>query len=213
MKTDALISLLATSAHETRDKTSPWLQLTLLLAASAVTLTITLVLYKLNPNLLEIAGSAWFWLRFVFLASLGFVAWICVKQLGNPARAFKTKLWLLALPSALMALVAASLVWAAEPGARVDMLLGTTWRVCSLAIAFLAIPLFASSVLIVRRLAPTRLKVTGGALGLFSGALAALIYTLHCPELHPAFLVVWYGIGILIPAVLGWLLGERLLRW
>jgi hypothetical protein len=73
--------------------------------------------------------------------------------------------------------------------------------------------LFVSSVYIVRGFAPTRLRATGAVLGLLSGAVAALIYTLHCPELHPAFLVFWYGLGMLIPAGLGWLLGERLLRW
>ena len=51
--------------------------------------------------------------------------------------------------------------------------------------------------------APTRLRFTGAVLGLFAGAMAALVYTLHCPELSPAFLVVWYSLGMLIPAAVG----------
>ena len=59
----------------------------------------------------------------------------------------------------------------------------------------------------------TDLRFTGAVLGLFAGAMAALVYTLHCPELSPAFLVVWYSLGMLIPAAVGAALGERLLRW
>jgi hypothetical protein len=212
MKTESLIDMLSRSAHESKPQRSPWLPLGLLLAGAGGTLLLTLVLYKLNPDLLAIAASGWFWLRFGFLLSLGLLAWVCLSQLGNPGRAQSTRLWWLALPSVVMGLIALVMLFNAPPNERVTMLLGTTWKVCSMSIAFLAVPLFAAAVAIVRGFAPTRLKATGAVLGLFSGALAALIYTLHCPELHPAFLV-WYGIGMLIPAALGWLLGEKLLRW
>jgi len=45
------------------------------------------------------------------------------------------------------------------------------------------------------------------------GALGALVYTLHCPELEAPFLGVWYVLGMLIPAVLGAIVGPRVLRW
>ena len=80
-------------------------------------------------------------------------------------------------------------------------------------IALVSLPLLVAAVLIVRHFAPTRLRFTGAVLGLFAGAMAALVYTLHCPELSPAFLVVWYSLGMLIPAAVGAALGERLLRW
>jgi hypothetical protein len=213
MKTDNLINMLAQSAQEADVPPSKTSQMWVWLGACAVTLFLTVALYKLNPDLLQTATSGWFWLRFAFLASIGGLAWVSLTQLGNPARARSARLAWLALPSAVMAVVASVMLMEAPSSERLAMLLGTTWKVCSISIAFLAVPLFVSAVFIVRGFAPTRLRTTGAVLGLLSGAVAALIYTLHCPELHPAFLVFWYGLGVLIPAGVGWLLGERLLKW
>ena len=49
--------------------------------------------------------------------------------------------------------------------------------------------------------------------GFASGALAALVYAVHCPELGAPFLAVWYVAGIGVPVVIGTLLGQRLFRW
>jgi hypothetical protein len=46
-----------------------------------------------------------------------------------------------------------------------------------------------------------------------AGALGALAYVLHCPELEAPFLAVWYLLGMLIPAGVGALVGPRVLRW
>ena len=62
-------------------------------------------------------------------------------------------------------------------------------------------------------LAPTRLRLAGAAAGLLSGAVGALVYSLHCPELAAPFLGFWYLLGMLIPTAAGALLGPRLLRW
>ncbi|WP_413773191.1 NrsF family protein [Acidithiobacillus sp. HP-2] len=37
--------------------------------------------------------------------------------------------------------------------------------------------------------------------------------SLLCPEMGAPFIGTWYLLGILIPTVLGALLGETLLRW
>ena len=47
----------------------------------------------------------------------------------------------------------------------------------------------------------------------FAGALGALVYALHCPEMATPFLAVWYVAGMAIPTALGAVLGPRLLRW
>ena len=54
----------------------------------------------------------------------------------------------------------------------------------------------------------------GMSLGaVLAGALGALVYALHCPEMATPFLAVWYLAGIAIPTALGAMLGPRLLRW
>ena len=74
-------------------------------------------------------------------------------------------------------------------------------------------PVFAAMVWWLRGLAPTRLRLAGAAAGFAAGTTAALVYTLHCPEIEPPFLAVWYVLGMAIPAALGASLGPRLLRW
>ena len=39
------------------------------------------------------------------------------------------------------------------------------------------------------------------------------VYSLHCPEMGAPFIDTCYLLGILIPTVLGALLGKTLLRW
>jgi hypothetical protein len=62
-------------------------------------------------------------------------------------------------------------------------------------------------------MAPTRLRLAGAAAGFAAGAVGALVYSVHCPELAAPFLGVWYLLGILIPTAVGALLGPRLLHW
>lgn len=213
MKTDDLISLLA--SNEPAPDRAALTRTLLALVAGGVLLSFLLVyfLLRLNPALGTIVASLWFWVRFAFITSLAGLAWWTLRRLGKPGVAAQVRWWPLLLPFVALGLLASVLLMHAPADARLAMLLGATWRVCSMAIALVSLPLFVASILIVRHFAPTRLRFTGAVLGLFAGAMAALVYTLHCPELSPAFLVVWYSLGMLIPAVVGATLGERLLRW
>jgi hypothetical protein len=75
------------------------------------------------------------------------------------------------------------------------------------------VPAFVAVLWAMKGLAPTRLRLAGAGAGLLAGALGALVYTLHCPELAAPFLGVWYVLGILIPAAFGAVVGPRVLRW
>ena len=93
------------------------------------------------------------------------------------------------------------------------LVLGATWKSCPWLIASLSIPVFVAIAWAMRRMAPTRPRRAGAMAGLASGSLAALVYSIHCPELGAPFLGTWYVAGMLIPAAIGALAGERLLRW
>ena len=77
----------------------------------------------------------------------------------------------------------------------------------------LALPIFAGLLWSFRRLAPTRLRLTGATAGLAAGAWAATLYCLHCPESSALFVLTWYTLGMGLAAIAGALLGPRLLRW
>jgi hypothetical protein len=100
-----------------------------------------------------------------------------------------------------------------EPAQRAGLLLGTTWAVCPFLIAMLSVPMFVAILWAMQGLGPTHLRLAGMAAGLLSGALGALVYCLHCPEMEAPFIGSWYLLGILIPAAAGALLGRHVLRW
>jgi len=213
MKTDDLISMLA--RNEPAPDRAGLTRTLIALVAGGVLLSFLLVyfLLQLNPALGTVVSSLWFWVRFAFIASLAGLTWWTLRRLGKPGAAANVRWWPLLLPFVALGVLAAVILMQAPADMRLAMLLGTTWRVCSMLIALVSLPLFVAAVLIVRHFAPVRLRFTGAVLGLFAGAMAALVYTLHCPELSPAFLIVWYSLGMLIPAAVGAALGERLLRW
>jgi len=109
--------------------------------------------------------------------------------------------------------IAAASLLAAAPQQRAELIFGQTASVCPFLIALLSVPLFLALVWTMRGLAPTRLRLAGAAAGLAAGAVGALVYSLHCPELAAPFLGIWYVLGMLMPTALGALLGPLLLRW
>jgi hypothetical protein len=119
----------------------------------------------------------------------------------------------LAAPVLTMWVLAAVALPATAPQDRADLVLGQTAGVCPFLIALVSIPVFAAMMWTMRGLAPTRLRLAGAAGGLAAGAIGALVYSLHCPELAAPFLAIWYVLGMLIPAAVGAWLGPRMLRW
>jgi hypothetical protein len=154
-----------------------------------------------------------FWFKILFAASLLLSGLIVLARLARPGAPVGPGKWLVAAPVILLWVVAIAALADAEPGSRLQLVLGNTWHSCPFNIALLSLPAFMASLWALKQLAPTRLRMAGGASGLAAGALGALVYGFHCPELAPPFLGVWYVIGILIPTFAGVLIGPRVLRW
>ena len=109
--------------------------------------------------------------------------------------------------------LAAAVLFAAAPAERMPLVMGSSWSSCPLNIALLSLPALVLLLGAVRTLAPTRLRLAGAATGLLAGALGTLAYLLHCPELEAPFLAIWYVLGMATPAVIGAVIGPRVLRW
>jgi hypothetical protein len=101
----------------------------------------------------------------------------------------------------------------ANAAERTALVFGKTWRSCPLLIATLSVPTFVAMAWATKELAPTRLRLCGAAMGLASGGLAAVVYSLHCSEMSAPFIALWYLAGLLVPGAVGMLSGPRLLRW
>ena len=213
MKTDELITLLATGL-EPADCGRPSRRL---LAAWAMGTGVSLVVLagvlRFNTALPREVLSPMFWARAAFCTSLALMALLAVRRLGQPGARLGVVPWGLAIPVAAMWLAATTELVGAPAADRIRLLLGHTAFACPWLIALLAAPLFIALIWALRSGAPTHLRLAGGAAGLAAGAGGALVYTLHCPELAPPFLSIWYVLGMLIPAGIGAGLGPRMLRW
>jgi hypothetical protein len=213
VKTDELIAMLAAGASPVESGTaSRRLRRALLWGLPGAAL-LMLMVFGVRPDVGRAAALPMFWVKLVFPAGVAGLSFLIAQRLSRPG------VGLGKLPVALIALFA--IVWLmgtaalgmAGPADRGELLFGETWNSCPFNIALLSLPLFAASMWAMKGLAPTRPALAGAAAGLLSGAAAAVVYALHCPEMHLPFLGVWYVAGMLIPTAAGAALGVKLLRW
>ena len=167
----------------------------------------------LRPDLGEAVMTSAFWLKFAYTALAVACALAAVERLTRPgctARgAFLAGSLLIA---AIILLGAMEFVGAPEP-MRPVLFWGGSATLCPLFITALSIPILLGTISVVRGLAPTRLILTGAAVGLLSGAMGALVYSFHCTETSMTFLAIWYSVGMAAVGLLGAIVGRRALRW
>ena len=213
MKTDEFVAMLARGSAEIA---SPAIERRFVVGiglgamASSVLLVGTL---DLRVDLATAARLPMFWFKLGFAASLMLASLVAAVRLSRPGTPVGHAPSAIATPIAALWLLAVVTLITAAPGQRLALLLGETWAVCPLLIAMLAVPVFVGSMWALAGLAPTRLRMAGASAGLLSGAMAALLYSLHCPEMAAPFLAIWYVLGIVIPMIFGAPLGPRFLRW
>ncbi len=213
MKTDALIDLLVTGSSPVRPYAVTRRFLTALVIGAGGALVLLWLVFGFNPTLRENLSLPNFWLKSAFTLTLTAAGLIASQRLARPGRSVGGVKWAAIAPVLAMWMIAAFVLTVAEPTARAHLILGDTWNRCPLNIALLSLPPFCAAVWAMRGLAPTRPRVTGAAIGIFSGALGASAYGLFCGELAPPFLAIWYVVGMLVPTAIGFTIGPRLLRW
>jgi hypothetical protein len=167
----------------------------------------------LRPDLTEAVFGMMYWWKFLYTAVFAGLAFWAATRLARPGGSMRRPmLALFALIVVAGALGIAQLI-IMPPAMSRELVMGGTALVCPLYIAALSIPIYAATVLVMRRLAPTNLSGAGLAAGLLAGSAAAWVYAFHCNENGMPFLAIWYTTGILIAAVTGALLGRWVLRW
>jgi hypothetical protein len=213
MKTDDFISLLATGvAPVDRHALTKRFGVAILTGAAGATL-IMAALLGVRRDLAEVALTPIFWAKIALPLCLMIGSLWMSTRLARPGVRAGGSGWLIAAPVAAVWLAGALVLMAAPDDARLALVLGKTWRVCPFNIALLSVPGFVAVFWALKGLAPTRLALSGAAGGLLAGSTATLAYCLHCPEMGIAFWGAWYLLGMLVPTVIGALLGPRLLRW
>ncbi|MBI2319031.1 MAG: DUF1109 domain-containing protein [Betaproteobacteria bacterium] len=213
MKTDDLIAMLATGAGAAKSNTAARRYAAATGVGACAAALLMAALLGVRPDLSQAVLLPMFWVKIAFVGALAAASLVAVLRLSRPGVRLAWASEALAAPVLALWALAALVLAQADAAERTQLLLGQTWRTCPFLLALLSAPAFAALLWAMKGMAPTRLALAGAAAGLLSGAVAALAYSLHCPELEAPFIGIWYLIGMLIPATAGALLGPRLLRW
>ena len=193
MKTDDLIEALALGVEPVKPARLDWLALAAAVAASVLTVAVAL---KLRADLDTAMLSPMLWVKGAYTASLAGAG-----------------LWLAAIAGLMLVLggVELALTPASE---RMAVLLGETWAVCARNILIASVLTGPLVFVSARRLAPTRLAMSGAVLGVAASSVSATAYgLLHCPEASLSFMAVWYTSAICLGGLIGGIAGRFALRW
>ncbi len=213
MKTNELITLLALDSLPVSYRSGRGSMLATLGLGALVALTMMYFALGVRPDMDQAVVLPMFWFKLAFPGALMLAALAALLRFAYPGfRLGKLKI-ALALPFAVIWVMALLALANAAPEIRPMLIFGATWVKCPITIAALAVPTWMSAFWALKQQAPTRLRATSAAAGLFAGACAATVYAMHCSEMQAPFLAIWYLLGMLIPTVLGWAVGPKLLRW
>ena len=178
--------------------------------ASALLIAATL---GFRPDMRDAAQESIFWIKLAYTLALGGLAlWAC-ERLARPTGAAMRRLPWMMVPLATVMVVAGWQLAHAPALRRMPMIIGHSADICSWWILVFSLPPLGGLIWAVRGLAPTRLRLTGGVIGLAAGGMGASVYALHCDESTIPFLAIWYTLGVVAAGIVGWLSGPRLLRW
>lgn len=178
-----------------------------------ITLSATLIVFGMQPDLFDSAHLIPFAMKGCYALALAGPSLVLALTLARPD-ARSQRIWTrVAIPAVVLAMIAVWQLTRASSELWPEMILGGTARQCPIRIAVLSLPILAGLLFAIRQQAPVRLQAAGIAAGLVAGATSAMIYALACTEATAAFVLIWYSLGIGVSALLGGLLGPRVLHW
>lgn len=211
MKTDRLIDMLAKGVEPAR---KPEFRRQVALTAAAG-LIVAILIVALGAGVRPDIGAALapVLMKAGFAACAAAIVLPLTLQLMRPGRPLGWRILAIGAFVALAALIAFVALMGADPAERMRLLMGGSFPWCIVFIPLLATPTAAGLLWLMRAFAPTRLTMTGAAIGAFSGGMGAIAYALYCPVDSVAFVTIWYVLAIAICAALGAIIGARLLRW
>jgi len=213
MKTDELIRMLGTNIDPVKGDQPRSTLLVALAVGAAVALCLMLAVFGAPDDAFarEYLGLRVLALVFTLgLVTAGASFLIRAARPGEPRRRPLVVIGLL-----FFAILSAGTVTLllSRPATWGGMVFGPQWAVCLICIPLFSIAPFASLIWALRKEAPTNLTWTGAVVGLVAGAMGAAAYTFHHPAGSIPFIALWYGGPIVVCALVGAILGPRLLRW
>ncbi|MEM5460666.1 DUF1109 domain-containing protein [Paraburkholderia phytofirmans] len=213
MRTDDLVGLLSTGVTPVRRGTAARRFIISLPVAAVGATALMATVFGVRPDLGAVVKAPIFWEKLALPLCLAIGALLATVRLARPGARIGAGWPVMTTPVLVVWIAAIMIVVSAAPEDRLPAILGHSWRSCPFNIFLLAGPGFIALFWAVKGLAPTSLRLAGAACGLLASSIATVAYCFHCPEMSPAFWSIWYVAGMLLPAVLGAVLGPRFLRW
>jgi hypothetical protein len=194
-------------------RVSPADALVLVLACTAISITIIVMRFGLRPDVWAGDPHPLLVIRSGILLILGAAALAAVFAAARPGVGQASHGWRWALLSAslfpvssicisvmqgrlpMADLTAASGVWCLGINGASGLLIGAVLTVW------------------LRRGAPTSLERSGWLVGLAAGAFGTFAYSLHCPSTSIHYIGIWYTLAISLCSGFGRLLVPRVVRW
>lgn len=213
MKTDELISLMATSNQPVDTgwlRRATWLAALLAMIAATIAVLLTLGARR------DLAGA---WATAPVLgkvllgASVAGIALAVFQRSLRPGLSPRGHLSLILLPIAAAVLSALVVLAQAPAGEWASFTFGRSWQACLIAVVLYGLIPLTAMIAVARRGAPVDLRLTGAAAGIASAALATIAYSVHCPEDTIPFIASWYPLAMGIMAAVGAFAFPRFVRW
>jgi hypothetical protein len=213
VRTDDLIDALSANAGPAPGAGIP--RRLLAVAAFGVVLTLALILswLRLRADLDQAMLGRMFWMKAGYTAVLAVAGFWACERLSRPAGSGRKAFWLAGGVLVLFVGIGIVQMMLVDPEQRMVMIRGRSIQHCLQSIVLLGLPMLAVALIALRDLAPTRPTLAGFAAGLFSGAVCATVYGLHCGESSMMFVGAWYSLGVLLVGLLGAVIGRWALRW
>ena len=216
MNTDRLIDMLSVDPEPVDGGQLGKVLLPAIVTGGAAAVALMFATVGPRPDLQSTAHLEWLAVKLLFALSVIGTGVPLLNRSIHPGLEDETNWVLIFLPFLAAGAVALAMLLLSQPQAREAMLRGAT-RVssarCLLCIMFFAAIPLAAVICAVRKGAPTRLKLCGGLAGIVAGGIGAVAYAFACTSDTIPFIAIWYGTAIVLCAVIGALLGPRVLRW
>lgn len=211
--TDELIDRLATNLAPVHRSALPRRLALSVLAGIVVATAVMVPWLGLRSDIATAWADPIFWVKFGYTLLLACGGFLAVERLARPGASARGAAVAIAVTIAGAAVLGIVQMLLMPRDVLPALVMGGTSLVCPLYIVALSLPVFAATIVALRRMAPTRLTLAGLAAGLLSGGAGAWVYAFHCGENGLPFLAIWYTLGVAAMAALGALLGRVLLRW
>jgi hypothetical protein len=213
MKTDQLIDVLSTNVERVDRSRLSGTLVGAVAIGGVVAFCAMLTTIGLRPGLGNGANLTFLALKLLFTVSLLVLGASFLVRAIRPGQDSRKSFRLAFVPFVAVGAVALAALALVPPSTWNRVILSTTWASSLICIPLFAIIPFGVLIWALRRGAPTNLRRTGAIAGLVAGAVGASAYAFACPANSIPFIAIWYGAAIAFCAVIGAIVGPRLLRW